>query len=251
MKIDSARPDEAGLLTDIWEAAVRATHSFLSQADIEHYRPLVREALSRTNTLVARDDSGCPLGFMGLVAPTAAGPAQIPMLFIDPGQHGRGLGRALVELAAERYGLLELEVNEQNPGARIFYEKLGFKVVGRLEVDSEGRPYPFSNCAGRPRSNKSGKNQEGGPAASKRVSMASTACRQLAKRISMSSSPAPSRCRPAPTRTRQFSLAAASRARFLARRSSLWPVTQITLAEAENPSPFRLGRGSARAAAPM
>lgn len=38
------------------------------------------------------------------------------------------LGRRLMTLAAERYGVRELTVNEQNPQAVGFYEHLGFSV---------------------------------------------------------------------------------------------------------------------------
>ena len=67
----------------------------------------------------------------------------VEMLFVDPDLHRRGAGRALLDYARERFGRLELEVNEQNPGAREFYERYGFKTVGRSELDGSGEPYPL------------------------------------------------------------------------------------------------------------
>jgi len=143
MKIDDARPSELKRLSEIWEAAVRATHHFLSEEDIVGYRPLVAEGLAKTALLAARDEEGRALGFMGIEAPTADSPARIPVLFIDPAHHGQGIGRALIEEAARRHGDLNLEVNEQNPGAQVFYKKMGFEVMGRSELDNEGRPFPL------------------------------------------------------------------------------------------------------------
>ena len=40
-------------------------------------------------------------------------------------------------------GALTVDVNEQNPEAVRFYEACGFAVVGRSEVDSDGRPFPL------------------------------------------------------------------------------------------------------------
>lgn len=55
----------------------------------------------------------------------------------------RGLGRRLMTPAAERYGVRELTVNEQNPQAVGFYEHLGFSVWKRTERDEEGGEYPL------------------------------------------------------------------------------------------------------------
>ena len=46
-------------------------------------------------------------------------------------------------LAAERYGVRELTVNEQNPQAAGFYERMGFRTAGRDAADPSGRPYPI------------------------------------------------------------------------------------------------------------
>jgi putative acetyltransferase len=38
-------------------------------------------------------------------------------------------------------------VNEQNEGACAFYRKLGFRQVGRSELDDSGRPFPILHLA--------------------------------------------------------------------------------------------------------
>lgn len=39
--------------------------------------------------------------------------------------------------------ITKVDVNEQNPQAIGFYEKMGFKPIGRSEKDGSGKPYPI------------------------------------------------------------------------------------------------------------
>ena len=132
--------DEIDALVALWERSVRATHDFLTEADIAALRPRVGEAL-RDNALdlwVLVDDRDRPIGFLGLAGD------DLSALFLDPDHRGRGGGRLLVAHAqALRGGALTVDVNEQNPAARGFYEALGFEVVGRSPVDDDGRPFPL------------------------------------------------------------------------------------------------------------
>ncbi len=140
-----APPASFDRLTEIWEAAARATHRFLSEADIAALRREVREIYlpGAAELYLARAGNGPPLGFLGLTPPEGAAPAKLEMLFIDPTIHGRGLGRAFVRFAAGRYLPLDLDVNEQNPGAAAFYRKCGFTLTGRSPLDGQGRPFPL------------------------------------------------------------------------------------------------------------
>ena len=71
------------VLTDIWEASVRATHTFLTEADIAALREYVPDALCAVEHLtVLLDDSGRPVGF-------CAGNAVPP-----PGHDRQGCGPA-------------------------------------------------------------------------------------------------------------------------------------------------------------
>jgi putative acetyltransferase len=135
-----AGPSDSAALLALWERSVRATHSFLTEADITFYRPLVAEALSgdKLELWVLTDRANVPIGFLGLSANA------IEALFLEPAYRGQGWGRRLVAHAqALRTGPLAVDVNEQNAAARGFYEALGFVVVGRSPLDSAGRPYPL------------------------------------------------------------------------------------------------------------
>jgi putative acetyltransferase len=138
--IRPARDTDHAALLDLWERSVRATHDFLTEADVAFFQPLVADGL-RGDALelwVLADAADAPLGFMGLAGD------QIEALFLAPEASGRGGGRRLVAHAqALRGGALTLDVNEQNPAARAFYERLGFVVVGRSPLDGTGRSFPL------------------------------------------------------------------------------------------------------------
>ena len=135
-----ARADDLDGLVALWERSVRATHRFLSEADIVQLRPHVRHALGdiELELWVLADADDTPMGFLGLSG------NDISALFLDPAGRNRGAGRRLVAHAQSlREGELTVDVNEQNPAAVGSYEALGFVGVGRSPLDDEGRPFPL------------------------------------------------------------------------------------------------------------
>ena len=110
MSVVKVGPDDFEELAEVWEASVRATHDFLSEADIRELRSLL------------------PVRYL---------------LFVRPEYRGRGCGRKLVEWAVARQGADSVDVNEQNPQAVGFYLRMGFAVVGRSETDDADRPFPI------------------------------------------------------------------------------------------------------------
>ncbi len=86
---------------------------------------------------VAQEDDGRILGFCGVQEDS------LEMLFVDPAHHGEGVGSALFRFAAEKLGARRLEVNQQNPRARRFYEDRGWFVTGWRETDDAGEPFPL------------------------------------------------------------------------------------------------------------
>lgn len=136
--IDVANVRDYDALMQIWEQAVRATHCFLSEQDITALRPLLRERyLPALSVSVCRNGAGEALGFMGTAQ------ERLEMLFVAPAYFGRGIGRLLVTDAVAHKGVREVDVNEQNPGAQAFYQRMGFEVTGRSPLDGEGRPFPL------------------------------------------------------------------------------------------------------------
>ncbi|MEK8130351.1 acetyltransferase [Paenibacillus filicis] len=143
MTIVSYRKEDHEQLVDIWLRAVRATHTFLTEEDIEFFHTMVRdEALTAVELWTALDEAGVPVGFIGLDG------TKVEMLFVDPDRHGQGTGRRLMEHAVQLKGpAITVDVNEQNEGAHAFYLRLGFVQTGRSELDGSGKPFPLLHLA--------------------------------------------------------------------------------------------------------
>lgn len=125
-------------LLNIWENAVRATHFFLSAAEIENIKEYVPQALhSAAYLIVAEDADGQSVAFMGIDG------QRLEMLFVTPEKRGKGIGRQLLEYGIEKYTVSELTVNAQNPLAKAFYMHMGFQVYKRTDFDEQGNPYPL------------------------------------------------------------------------------------------------------------
>ena len=124
-------------LVDLWNVSVRATHHFLTEEDILRLTPFVYEAIRGITTLIVSYQDNQPLGFIGIEG------EKIEMLFVDPAQIGKGIGKQLIRKAIENYHIRYVDVNEQNPQAAGFYRHLGFQVFEQTETDEQGNPFPI------------------------------------------------------------------------------------------------------------
>ena len=122
----------------VWKNSVKETHLFLSKDEIENIEPYVFQALNNIKHLIIEtDDNGDSIAFMGIED------NKLEMLFIAPDFREKGLGKKLLLYGIENYQVNELDVNEQNPQAKGFYEYMGFKIYKRDELDGQGNPYPI------------------------------------------------------------------------------------------------------------
>lgn len=136
--VHRVRADESARVLEVWEASVRATHGFLSEGDIQFFKPLVLGALFGLEHLVCvRDPEDVLVGFAGVAQ------GKLEALFIDPAWRRRGLGRVLTQYAVTMLGADRVDVNEQNQQAVDFYHRLGYVVEGRSELDATGKPFPL------------------------------------------------------------------------------------------------------------
>lgn len=123
----------------VWERSVVASHDFIPREYFEYlrlrlpdiYLPMVRLYCHK------KYPDGEIDAFVGVRDDC------VEMLFVHPDAMGKGIGIALLRHAVEQCGARRVWVNEQNTGALAFYRRCGFRVVGRSEVDGEGRPYPL------------------------------------------------------------------------------------------------------------
>lgn len=141
ISIRETKDRNAGLihsLLPVWESSVKATHLFLSEKEIESIKQNVPQALREIpHLLVAENETGSPVAFAGIDG------HKLEMLFVSAENRGKGVGKQLLQYAADTYAVNELTVNEQNPQAIGFYEHMGFQIYKRSEMDEQGNPYPI------------------------------------------------------------------------------------------------------------
>jgi len=135
--VSPLRSEDVEQTVEVWEKSVRATHDFVTEADIEIFRPLMRDSLPQLPVYCVRDRAGKAAGFIGVSE------GNVESLFVDPAWRGQGVGRRLMEYAIHELGATTVDVNEQNPQAIGFYVRMGFEVIGRSDEDGLGKPYPL------------------------------------------------------------------------------------------------------------
>lgn len=136
-QIRLAEAEDYPKIMEIWESAVTATHDFLTEEDFNYFKEAIpKDYLPQLDVyLISEDDEA--KGFASVAGDT------LEMLFIHNDARGKGYGKKLYEWMKETTGLTKVDVNEQNPQAIGFYEKMGFKRVGRSEKDGSGKNYPL------------------------------------------------------------------------------------------------------------
>ena len=127
--------DNAPILS-IWEKSVVATHDFLSSEDLNFYKSLAPEFLSKS-TIYIFEEENIVKGFLGV------SDVNIDMLFVNPKYIGKGSGKLLLFYAINELRLTRVNVNEQNTNALDFYKHFGFEIIGRDDIDGFGKPYPI------------------------------------------------------------------------------------------------------------
>ncbi|MFP6849158.1 MAG: GNAT family N-acetyltransferase [Pseudomonas sp.] len=137
-QIETPRTADLPRLLEVWEAAVRATHDFLEEHDIQLLKPLlIEQYFPQVALSCVRGKDGEVVGFLGYAE------GNIEMLFVDPLHHATGVGSALLNHAVTHLGATQVDVNEQNPKALGFYLSRGFVVKSRSPLDGGGRPFPI------------------------------------------------------------------------------------------------------------
>lgn len=125
-------------ITEVWEASVKATHHFLTEEDIEFFKPLIlNQYLDAVELRIAKNPENKIIGFLGVAD------GNLEMLFIHPDYMGKGLGKQLLKISIENLKVSKVDVNEDNPKALEFYLHHGFEIVGRDATDPHGKPFPI------------------------------------------------------------------------------------------------------------
>ena len=143
MKILRPTPQDYDELLTVWEASVRSTHHFLTEENIQFYKPLVRNQYFQAVELyIIRNREGKIAAFMGLsdelIAFMGLSDELIEMLFVHPDEQGKGYGKQLMQYALHEKHIYKVDVNEQNEKAHRFYLHMGFQLIGIDETDPSG-----------------------------------------------------------------------------------------------------------------
>lgn len=123
-------------LMKIWESAVLNTHDFLKEEDFKYYKEQIPSYFEHV-TLVGFEDVAGLVGFMGVAE------GNLEMLFIHNDYRGKGIGKQLIRHGIDELKVTKVDVNEQNIQAVDFYKHIGFHVLSRSELDSQGKEYPI------------------------------------------------------------------------------------------------------------
>ncbi len=137
MSVEVAASEDYPELLRVWEDSVRATHDFITEDDIESFKPMIMEQAFPAVELCCLRSNGVIQGFVGVYE------QKIEMLFLRNDARGCGIGRQLLSHAIDTLGCNKVDVNEQNPLAVGFYQHCGFVIESRSPLDSQGKPFPI------------------------------------------------------------------------------------------------------------
>ncbi len=152
ISIRPATTDDAKLLTDLsyttfWDAF--AHHPKNAPDDLAHYmrqafslEQITEELSYNKNIFLVAEIDGKPAGYAKLIVDniepgiTAARPVELSRLYSHQEYLGQGVGQNLMDACFERarrhdHDVMWLGVWEYNPRAQRFYEKNGFRFVGK------------------------------------------------------------------------------------------------------------------------
>ena len=137
-RIDSLTDTLKGELIKVWEKSVRSSHHFLSEENLMYYRSRIMDTYFQAVELYVIRKTHI-VAFMGLSND------MIEMLFVLPMEKGKGYGTALLNYAFEEKHIRKIDVNEENAEAYRFYLRRGYQVIGRDDMDADGKPYPIAH----------------------------------------------------------------------------------------------------------
>jgi len=127
IEIRPATVEDATRIAEVWLSSWRATFDFEPAHPDEDVRRWVREELLvEAEDWVATDPSNGD----SVIALLGLSDTMVEQLYVRPDRIGRGVGRALLELAKRRRpDGLDLYCFAANDRARRFYERNGFEAV--------------------------------------------------------------------------------------------------------------------------
>ena len=117
---------------NIWLNGNLEAHPFVPKEYWVSNCAMVREQIPQTDVYIS-EEKGEVQGFIGIAEGYIAG------IFVDKRFRSGGVGKALLCRAKERYGLLSLNVFEENRRAAAFYRREGFQIAKKGLDEETGK----------------------------------------------------------------------------------------------------------------
>ena len=123
-------------LLDAWYSASKIAHHFLTDSFFEYERENIASVYIPAAETWVYERDGKVIGFIALIGNEIGG------LFVHSNYQGKGIGRSLMDHAANLRDRLVLNVFEDNSIGLSFYEKYGFtRIAEVLHVTTEKNQY--------------------------------------------------------------------------------------------------------------
>ena len=97
---------------------------------------MVQVLLTVAHLTVALDDTGAPVGVLGVSGHS------LELFFLPPDQQGTGLGSRLFQHAMAKHYLAQITVWEANTRALGFFLRRSYRIHHRTPADPQGYPFP-------------------------------------------------------------------------------------------------------------
>lgn len=117
-----------------WENANKLAHPFLKEEFVDQVRKDIPALyLPNADTWVIEDeDENKVVGFIALLG------NEVGAIFLQPDDHGKKLGKMMMDIAQQLHGDLEVEVFEKNTIGREFYDQYGFEKISEMNHEATG-----------------------------------------------------------------------------------------------------------------
>ena len=130
------------LAHQVWPVAYK---DILNEAQLEYMLQLIyspdslKEQMQLKHQFLIAELNEEPIGFASYSSLADPGVFKLQKLYVLPGLHGKGLGKALLDFVTDEVRslgakTLRLNMNRHNK-AKAFYERNGFIIVGEEDVD--------------------------------------------------------------------------------------------------------------------
>ncbi len=125
-------PDDTEQIVTVWRKASDIAHPFLTEAFLQKEAfNIVNIYLPNTITWVYGPEEEVQ-GFISMID------NEIGAIFVDPDRMKKGVGSKLLQQVQKDHPVLTVKVFEKNKVGRAFYQKSGFRQIGKELHDETG-----------------------------------------------------------------------------------------------------------------